>query len=94
MVADEGLESFSVQKVVDGDPSVAATVPVAAIDGVTISVAQRGAELQVLVDGQEAIRVTDQALMGQSRSGLLAGEDTPGEARWDRFYVGAITATG
>jgi hypothetical protein len=82
---DDGM--WVATRVVDGAPTVVAEIPAATTDGTTVTVAQRGAELQVLIEGVEAIRVTDSALISQRSSGLIA--PAGGEAaRFDRFYVG------
>ena len=81
---------WELRKVLRGESVLIAEAAGPVADGTTVTVAQRGAELQVLLDGVEAIRISDPALQDQARSGLVAGADSAGEARWDRFYVGSM----
>ena len=90
MTASPSSGIWTVTKMVDGEATVAAEIPGATVDGTTITVAQRGPELQVLVDGIEAIRITDTALQDQRRSGLITAPESDGTARFDRFYVGSM----
>jgi len=92
MTASPSVGIWTVTRVLDGQATVAAEVPGVTADGTTVTVAQRGAELQILVEGVEALRVTDEALQGQARSGLIAPADGDGTARFDRFYVGNMPA--
>ncbi len=94
MTADPEVGSWIVSRVAAGQVSVIAEVAGATADGTAIGVAQRGPELQVLVDGQERTRITDPTLSGQARSGLISPAGSTGAARWDRFYVGDIAASG
>jgi hypothetical protein len=79
-------------RVVDAQPTIMAEIPATTADGTTVTVAQRGPELQILFEGVEAIRVTDPALVDQRSSGLIAAADGDGSARFDRFYVGNMPA--
>lgn len=83
---------WELHKIVGGRRSLLAEIPGPVSDGTTVTVAQRGAELQVLFDGVEASRVSDPALRTEASSGLVAGADRADTARWDRFYVGAMPA--
>jgi len=88
LTASPGNGTWIATRVVDGQPTVVAEIPATTADGTTVTVAQRGPELQILVEGVEAIRVTDPALVSQRSSGLIAPGDGDGSARFDRFYVG------
>lgn len=94
MTADPEVGSWIITRVADGQDSVIAEVAGATADGTAIGVAQRGPELQILVDGQERTRITDPTLSGQARSGLISPAGAAGDARWDRFYVGNIAPSG
>lgn len=85
---------WELRKVVRGESTLVAEAAGPVADGTTVSVAQRGAELQVLLDGVEATRLSDPALQTRARSGLVAGADSTGLARWDRFYVGSMPEGG
>lgn len=88
MTAEPGRGVWVITLVEDGEATVMAEAPGPVGDGTTVTVAQRGAELQVLIEGEESVRVNDPALQGQARSGLVSPADGSGEARWDRFYIG------
>jgi hypothetical protein len=94
MTADPENGGWLISKVIDGQRSRVAEIPGRTADATAIGVAQRGDELQVLIDGQEVRRVTGSELAGQPRSGLIAPADSDGSARFDRFYVGDIAITG
>ena len=88
MTASPSVGIWNVIRVLDGQAAVAAEVAGPTADGTTVTVANRGAELQILIDGIEALRLTDEALQAQDRSGLIAPPEGDGSARFDRFYVG------
>lgn len=90
MTAKPSVGIWTVTRVVEGEPTVVAEIPATTADGTTVTVAQRRDELQILVDGIEAIRVTDPALRAQRLSGLITAPGSDGSARFDRFYVGAM----
>jgi len=93
MTAAPGRQVWELTRVVDGQAEVVGEIGAPVQDGTTVSVAQRGPELQVLVDGTEVLRISDAALAQQARSGLIS-VDGDGSARWDRFYVGNMPTGG
>jgi hypothetical protein len=92
MTASPSVGVWTVIRVLDGQAAIAAEVPGPTADGTTVTVANRGAELQILLEGEEGLRITDEALQSQARSGLIAPPDGDGSARFDRFYVGNMPA--
>lgn len=93
LTAAPGRQVWELTRVVEGQAEVVGEIGAPVQDGTTITVAQRGPELQVLVDGTEVLRISDAALSQQARSGLIS-VDGDGSARWDRFYVGNMPAGG
>ena len=93
MTASPDDGAWIVSKVVAGEATVAAEVPSTMANGTTIGVAQRGSELQILVEGQEALRVTDPALEAEVLSGIIVSGVGAGSARFDRFLVGDVPVT-
>ena len=56
-------------------------------DGTTISVEQKGTGLRFLLEGVEYLAIPDGAVANQLQGGMIAAEDSTGEARWNRFLV-------
>ena len=85
-VAPDG-ESWIIERVTEGTTSVVGEVEVTPEDGATITAAQNGSSLRILIDGVDRFARVDSHLQDRLQAGLILQGADDRSARWDRFLL-------